>query len=115
MSYNKCPDAVQLCKENLNKINWNWMSKNKCYSAVQLCRENIDNVDWYNMSMNECPEAVQLCNDNKLLCDEIMASQCRYFLQIVNYWVGKILAVRINGPSTICMGRMSGQASHKAF
>ena len=46
----KNPNAIELLKENQNKINWVWLSKNP--NAIELLRENQDKIIWWFFSQN---------------------------------------------------------------
>jgi len=43
-------DAIQLLKDNPNKINWKNLSKNK--NAIELLKKNPDKIDWNMFSLN---------------------------------------------------------------
>ena len=48
MSYN--PNAIELLKENPEKIDWYRLSTNQ--NAIELLKENPEKIDWYHMSNN---------------------------------------------------------------
>ena len=58
MSCNPC--AINLLKENPDKINWYWLSGNPC--AINLLKENPDKIDWPWLSANPC--AIDLLKEN---------------------------------------------------
>ena len=64
LSRNSCSEAIQLLRENPDKINWNWLSLNSSPEAIQLLRENSDKIIWKSLSGNSCPEAIQLLREN---------------------------------------------------
>ena len=54
-------NAINLLKENPNKINLKYLSMNP--SAIELLKENKDKIYWYNLSSN--PNAIELLKENK--------------------------------------------------
>jgi hypothetical protein len=52
LSGNTSIAAVELMKYNLYRIDWRMLSGNTCCSAVDLLRENPDKIDWYILSGN---------------------------------------------------------------
>lgn len=47
-----------------NKYNWKTISQDKSLEAIQLCKDNLDKVYWYEFCKNESPEAIAICSDN---------------------------------------------------
>ena len=43
-------NAIELLKENKDKINWMFLSRNQ--NAIELLKENQDKINWYNFSGN---------------------------------------------------------------
>ena len=64
LSENTCPQAIQLLRENPDKIYWEGLSLNSCPQAIQLLRENPDKINWFWLSSNSSPEAIQLLCEN---------------------------------------------------
>jgi hypothetical protein len=54
------PAAIDLLKENPDKINWFMLSENP--AAIDLLKENPDKIDWYMLSKN--PAAIDLLKEN---------------------------------------------------
>jgi hypothetical protein len=44
------PNAIELLRENPDKIDWHWLSQN--LNAMELLRENPDKIDWELFSLN---------------------------------------------------------------
>jgi hypothetical protein len=69
LSYNKSPQAINLIteqfkKENLyRKIDWGGLSMNS--NAIDLLKENPKKIDWELLSTNSSPEAIKLLKENK--------------------------------------------------
>ena len=51
--------AINILKENPNKINWDILSENP--NAIELLNDNIDKINWYSLSRN--PNAIKLLKD----------------------------------------------------
>ena len=64
ISANPSPIAIQMLRENPNKINWYELSRNRSPKAIQLLRENPNKIDWSNLSQNYSSEAIQLLREN---------------------------------------------------
>ena len=60
--YLKNPNAIELLKENQNKIHWCNLSRNP--NSIELLKENQDKIDWFYLSMT--PNAILLLNKNKI-------------------------------------------------
>ena len=50
LSSNKSPNAIDLLRDNPEKINWDWLSANKSPNAIELLRANPDKIYWINLS-----------------------------------------------------------------
>ena len=50
------PNAIELLKENIDKVDWYFLSSNP--NAIEILKENLDKVDWYKLSRN--PNIIQL-------------------------------------------------------
>jgi hypothetical protein len=48
MRLSKNPNAIELLKENQDKINWFGLSKNP--NAIELLKENQDKINWFGLS-----------------------------------------------------------------
>jgi hypothetical protein len=57
----KNPNAIKLLEANLDKINWNTLSMNP--NAIHILEKNLDKVDWYLLSSN--PNAINLLEKNQ--------------------------------------------------
>ncbi len=57
----KNPNAIELLKENKDKIDWINLSENP--NAIKLLKENQDKIDWEYLSIN--PNAIELLKENK--------------------------------------------------
>ena len=66
LSRNPC--AIELLKENPNKLNWDYLSLNPCKEAIELLKQNRDKINWSGLSSNPCKEAIELLklNPNKI-------------------------------------------------
>ena len=84
---NKHPDAIQLCCENVDKINWWRISYYFEKHMYRICMENTDRIDWWALSKyvidgnSGQAEANQLINDycktkNYLYCDCANTQNC---------------------------------------
>jgi len=54
------PNAIHLLEQNLDKIDWEWLSDNP--NAIHLLEQNLDKVDWELLSDN--PNAIHLLEQN---------------------------------------------------
>ena len=54
------PNAIELLKNNLNKINWEAISNNTNPNAIELLRTNPNNIDWDSLSLNPYDKAIEL-------------------------------------------------------
>lgn len=78
--------ALELLKENIDKVHWYILSANPCREAVEILKQYPEKIDWEFLSCNWCTEAVELLLENP---DKICLSQlCRnksaramYFLE----------------------------------
>jgi len=57
------PNAIELLKENQDKINWKNLSENPNPEAIELLKENLDEIYWGSLSKN--PNAIDLLKDNQ--------------------------------------------------
>ena len=55
------PDAIELLKNNQNKINWSELSRNP--NAIELLKNNQNKINWKILSSN--PNAIELLKENK--------------------------------------------------
>ena len=62
LSYN-C-GAVDLMRENFEKIHWISMSQNNSIKAIKLLKENPDKIDWDILNTNVNPEAIKMLRAN---------------------------------------------------
>jgi hypothetical protein len=61
LSENPCPEAMNILKDNEDKIDCCMLSSNTHSEAIKLLRDkNFDKIDWYRLSGNSCPEAIEL-------------------------------------------------------
>ena len=54
----KNPAAIDILKDNLDKVNWYNLSRNP--AAVGILKDNLDKVVWMALSENTAPEAIEL-------------------------------------------------------
>jgi hypothetical protein len=64
-------NAIELLKENQDKINWNSLSKNP--NAIELLKENQDKINWNLLSKN--PNAIELLKENQNKINWILLSK----------------------------------------
>jgi len=62
LSANPSPAAIELLRENLNRINWKKLSTNTSPGAIKILRENPERIDWQFLSAN--PSAIKLLREN---------------------------------------------------
>ncbi len=55
------PNAIELLKENENKIDWDHLSSN--LNAIELLEKNKDKINWKFLSLNS--NAIELLKENK--------------------------------------------------
>ncbi len=60
---NPNPEAIELLKKNLDKINWSFLSENP--SAIELLKTNQKKIYWDELSSNPNPAAIELLKENK--------------------------------------------------
>jgi len=58
------PNAIELLRENIDKIDWDYLSYNSSLDAIQLLRENPNKINWQYLSSNSNTEAVALLKEN---------------------------------------------------
>ena len=58
-------NAIQLLRENPDKISWIRLTQNSSPDAIQLLRENPLQIDWTHLSLNPCAEAIALLKENQ--------------------------------------------------
>ena len=59
---NTNPSAIELIKENLDKVGWYWLSSNP--EAIDLLEENKEKINWDQLSNNPCERAMKLIEEN---------------------------------------------------
>ena len=72
------PNVIHILENNLEKINWYYLSRNCSVEAIQLLKENIDKIDWSQLSLNNSVEAIQLLKENPSKIDWHNLSQNMY-------------------------------------
>ena len=75
---NPCPKAIQLLKENPDKIIWSYLSWNPCPEALKLLRNNPDKIVWWCLSWNpgiwmDTYKVAQREYFRKTIAEELMA------------------------------------------
>ena len=55
------PNAIELLKENQDKIDWDFLSFNT--NAIEMLKENQDKINWYYLSANS--NAIELLKENQ--------------------------------------------------
>jgi len=58
LSVNKSPRAIRLLEQNLDKVDWSYLSMNP--EAVDMLERHQDKIDWNELSGNPNPKAIQL-------------------------------------------------------
>jgi hypothetical protein len=61
LNLSKNPNAIELLKENIEKINWHCISTNP--NAISILKEHPDKISWHYLSGN--PNAIELLKANK--------------------------------------------------
>lgn len=56
------PDAYDIIVQNLNKINWTWISSNTNPQILSLLKNRVDKIHWLNLSEN--PNAIFLLEEH---------------------------------------------------
>jgi ribosomal protein L24E len=63
----KHPDAIQLLKQNPDKINWRWLSKNPAAGAIEIMEQKLNQIFWMGWDglnwrdfLSENPSAIRL-------------------------------------------------------
>ena len=64
LSLNPNPEAIELLKANLDKIDWYNLSKNPNSEAIELLKKYPEKIDWSELSDNPSPEAIKLLKAN---------------------------------------------------
>jgi hypothetical protein len=67
LSYNYNPEAIDLFKQNPDKINWYYLSNNP--GAIDLLEQKLDEINWYKLSEN--PTALLEQNSDKIDWEEL--------------------------------------------
>jgi len=62
LSNNHHPMAIDILKQNIDKIDWNCLSANP--SALDIIEPNLDKVSWDDLSRNTNPKAINLLLKN---------------------------------------------------
>ena len=52
------PNAIHNLENNIDKVNWDYLSINTHSRAIHILEKNIDKVDWSNLSSN--PSAIDI-------------------------------------------------------
>ena len=60
LAYNENPNAIHLLEQNLNKVNWDWLSRNP--NAIHILEQNLNKLNWYWLSKN--PNAIHILEQN---------------------------------------------------
>ena len=83
MSSNSSPEAIQLLKENPDKINWFNLSSNECVEAIQLLKENPDKINFDELSWNKCAGQLLKKNPYKINWRNLVYNQCVEVFQLL--------------------------------
>ena len=62
-------NAIQLLRENPDKISWIRLTQNSSLDAIQLLKENPLQIHWTHLSLNPNAEAIQMLRENPLQID----------------------------------------------
>jgi hypothetical protein len=65
LSKNSLPEAMEILKDNLTKIEWGWLSYNSSDEAIQLLKDNPEKISWNMLSANTNPKALELLKNNQ--------------------------------------------------
>ena len=65
LSKNPLPEAIEILKNNFDKIDWVWLSYNSSDEAIQLLKDNYDKINWNMLSANTNPKALELLKNNQ--------------------------------------------------
>ena len=60
MLFRSNPNAIHILKQNLDKVNWDWLSLNP--NAIHILEQNLDKANWDYLSQN--PNAIHLLEQN---------------------------------------------------
>ncbi|ADX06153.1 hypothetical protein 162280994 [Organic Lake phycodnavirus] len=55
------PNAIHLLEQNVDKIDWAWLSSNP--NAIDLLKRNVDKINWFYLSSN--PNAMDILQQNQ--------------------------------------------------
>ena len=58
------PNAIELLKENPQKINWEGLSANSSQYAIEMLKAYPKKIDWFYLSTNQNPYAIELLKAN---------------------------------------------------
>jgi len=58
------PNAIELLKENPDKINWYRLCLNENPNVIKILKENKDKIDWCCLSENPNPKLIELFQEN---------------------------------------------------
>jgi hypothetical protein len=83
LSENPNDEAIELLKANPNKISWSNLSKNPHPYAIELLKKNPENIDWENLSAN--PNAIDIfkANPEKISLQWLSANPSQYAIELL--------------------------------
>jgi len=64
LSRNTNPNVINILKKNINKIDWKSFSRNK--NALYILKQNKNKINWSSLAENPNPKAIDLFYDNAL-------------------------------------------------
>ena len=82
LSCNKNDKAIELLKQNFDKIDWMKLSSNKNDKAIKLLKQNQDKIDWYYLSSNENDKAIELLKQNQDKINWRIFSSNKYIFEL---------------------------------
>lgn len=64
---NKNPATIKILKEYIDSlaINWSYLSSNENNSAIELLKQNPDKINWNELSANKNQEAIEMLKANQ--------------------------------------------------
>jgi hypothetical protein len=73
LSLNICDEAIEILKQNPDKINWRLLSYNSNDKAVELLKQNPDKIVWDNLSHNKNSKAIEILKQkpDKIVWDNL--------------------------------------------
>lgn len=96
------PHAIELLKDNYERINWKYLCRNPSNEAMRLISENINKIDWEQLSANPHPYAIKLLNESKEKIYWYHISSNSGAIEIIKENIEKINLPRLARNSNVC-------------